>query len=445
MKLLCPACLESVEAPDALMAEPGAKMRCPSCRADFLVRPGGAERAPSRPAPASRFPLPGRDSSGSLPAVLPPVPRAAAPLPPRPPQRSSTSIPAFKSSPGPTPTPAGGVAPPFSNLLHDLQESDQNRRSSTSLKAFPPRPAVPSTPPAASPPATPQAPAGQLRADAAVAFGWDRAGQPAVPAQPEAVTRFSAAASTDSRHESLAPDDAELERPTELENDEGMLVASIAEASLPPVTVALTALAMMICLVGGWLLWVAYQHDGLLDLRRLDRAMAVVEQVAQPPSLRAQHETLAPAGALTSLEVTAVRQSIYPTAGGTELVVVEGFVVNRSPDTTFRRIYLRVTATSLRDEVFIDRLIPAGALLEQPGLEAIRDGATLAQTYDTLERRAAGLQVAPGQRTPFSAVAIVPKGGDLTDATIKATILDAEQLVPEACWRPASGPEGSGQ
>lgn len=221
-------------------------------------------------------------------------------------------------------------------------------------------------------------------------------------------------------------------------------MAAIAEASLPPVTVALTALAMLVCLIGGWLLWVAYQHDGLLDLRRLDRAMVVVEQVAQPPSLRSKPELVAPPGALAALEVTEVRQSLYPTAAGTELVVVEGFVVNRSAETTFRRIYLRVTATSLRDEVFIDRLIPAGALLEQPGLEAIKDGASLAKTYDQLERRAAGLKVEPGQRTPFSAVAIVPKGGNLTDATIKATILDAEQLVPEACWRSATAPEGLG-
>lgn len=327
------------------------------------------------------------------------------------------------------------MAPPFSSLLHDLQESDQARRSSTTLKAFPGGPTA--TP-------APTSTTGPLRADGSVAFGWDRPAQPSLPPQPEAVTRFSAAASTDSRHESLAPDDAEQEPAADPESDSRLLVATIAEASLPPVTVALTALAMMICLVGGWLLWIAYQNDGLLDLRRLDRAMVVVEQVAEPPSLRAQHETLAPQGALSQLEVSEVKQSIYPNAAGTELVVVEGFVLNRSADTTFRRIYLRVTATSLRDELFIDRLIPAGALLEQPGLEAIRDGASLARTYDTLERRAAGLQVAPGQRTPFSAVAIVPKGGNLKGATIKATILDAEQLVPEACWRPASGPEGSG-
>ena len=229
-----------------------------------------------------------------------------------------------------------------------------------------------------------------------------------------------------------------------MERDGALRVAAIAEASLPPVTVALTALAMLICLIGGWLLWVAYQHDGLLDLRRLDQAMVVVEQVAQPPSLRSKAEIVAPTGALAALEVTEVKQSLYPTAAGTDLVVVEGFVVNRSKETTFRRIYVRVTATSLRDEVFIDRLIPAGALLEQPGLETIKDGASLAKTYDKLERRAAGLQVGPGQRTPFSAVAIVPKGGNLTDATIKASILDAEQLVPEACWRSASAPEGSG-
>jgi hypothetical protein len=229
-----------------------------------------------------------------------------------------------------------------------------------------------------------------------------------------------------------------------MDRDGALRVAAIAEASLPPVTVALTALAMLVCLIGGWLLWVAYQHDGLLDLRRLDQAMSVVEQVAQPPSLRTKAAVPVPRGGLVTLEVAEVKQSIYPTKAGAELVVVEGFVVNRSSDTTFRRIYLRVTATSLRDEIFIDRLIPAGALLEQPGLEAIQDGASLARTYDQLERRAAGLQVAPGQRTPFSAVAIVPKGGDLKEATIKATILDAEQIVPEACWRSATWPEGSG-
>ena len=417
------------------MAEPGAKMRCPSCRADFLVRQLSGGEAPSRPRPASRFPFPGSESSGSLPVAPPPLPRPGAPLPPRPPQRSSSALPAFSSSV--SPRPATTTAPPFSSLLHDLQESGQERRSSTSLRAFPPAPS-PAAPPGPIAPTTP------LRADAAVAFGWDRPATPQATAQPSAATPFSEAARTDSNHETLAPDDAEAVSSSDPERDGALRVAAIAEASLPPVTVALTALAMLVCLIGGWLLWVAYQHDGLLDLRRLDRAMVVVEQVAQPPSLRSRPEIVAPPGALAALEVTEVKQSLYPTAAGTELVVVEGFVVNRSAETTFRRIYLRVTATSLRDEVIIDRLIPAGALLEQPGLEAIRDGASLAKTYDQLERRAAGLKVEPGQRTPFSAVAIVPKGGNLTDATIKATILDAEQLVPEACWRPAAAPEGSG-
>jgi len=325
--------------------------------------------------------------------------------------------------------------------LHDLQEGGQERRSSTSLKAFPPAARSAASQAAPQGPAAPTAP---LRADAAVAFGWDRPAGPQASAQPSAITAFSEGARTDSHHATLAPDEAEEASSSDPDRDGALRVAAIAEASLPPVTVALTALAMLVCLIGGWLLWVAYQHDGLLDLRRLDRAMVVVEQVAQPPSLRSKAEIVAPTGALAALEVTEVKQSLYPTAAGTELVVVEGFVVNRSKETTFRRIYLRVTATSLRDEVFIDRLIPAGALLEQPGLEAIKDGASLAKTYDRLERRAAGLQVAPGQRTPFSAVAIVPKGGNLTDATIKASILDAEQLVPEACWRSAAAPEGSG-
>ena len=439
MNLLCPACLASVEAPDALMAEPGAKMRCPSCRVDFLVRP-----APERqiPRPPTRFPMPGRDSSPALPTA--PPPRPVAPLPPRPPQRSSTAIPAFKQQPtSATPTPAGGIAPPFSSLLHDLQQQEEARQSSTSLRAFPPaRPAAPQPAPGSVAPAS-SASIGTARADAGVAFGWERPTAAPVTTAPPVTTRFSAAASTDSRHEALPPDEAVDESTPLPESDASLPVATIAEASLPPVTVALTALAMLICLVGAWLLWVAYRNDGLLDLRRLDRALDSVEEVAKPPSMRKALETLAPVGALNGLEVTETRQSIYPTAKGTELVVVEGYIVNRSADTTFRRIYLRVTATSLRDEVFIDRLIPAGALLEQPGLEAIRDGASLAQTYDTLERRAASLQVAPGQRTPFSAVAIVPQGGNLAGATIHATITDAEQLVPEACWRPATVAEGS--
>jgi hypothetical protein len=328
--------------------------------------------------------------------------------------------------------------------LHGLQESGQERRSSTSLRAFPPAPRPTPSPVA---PQRAEAPATPLRSDASVAFGWDRPAGPQAPAQPIAITAFSEGARTDSHHATLAPDETEEAHASDPERDGALRVAAIAEASLPPVTVALTALAMLVCLIGAWLLWVAYQNDGLLDLRRLDRAMVVVEQVAQPPSLRSKAEIVAPTGALAALaalEVTEVKQSLYPTAAGTELVVVEGFVLNRSKETTFRRIYVRVTATSLRDEVFIDRLIPAGALLEQPGLEAIKDGASLAKTYDRLERRAAGLQIAPGQRTPFSAVAIVPKGGNLTDATIKASILDAEQLVPEACWRSAAVPEGSG-
>lgn len=415
------------------MAESGAKLRCPSCRADFLVRQLRSGETPSRPRPTSRFPFPGSESSGSLPVA--PLPRPGAPLPPRPPQRSSSALPTLSS--GANPRPSSTTAPPFSSLLHDLQESGQERRSSTSLRAFPPAPS-PAAPPGPIAPTTP------LRADAAVAFGWDRPVTPQATAQPSAATPFSEAARTDSNHETLAPDDAEAVSSLDPEHDGALRVAAIAEASLPPVTVALTALAMLVCLIGGWLLWVAYQHDGLLDLRRLDRAMVVVEQVAKPPSLRSKPEIVTTPGALAALEVTEVKQSLYPTAAGTELVVVEGFVVNRSAETTFRRIYLRVTAASLRDEVIIDRLIPAGALLEQPGLEAIKDGASLAKTYDRLERRAAGLQVAPGQRTPFSAVAIVPKGGNLTDATIKASIVDAEQLVPEACWRSATGPEGSG-
>lgn len=417
------------------MAEPSAKMRCPSCRADFLVRQVSGGEAPSRPRPTGRFPFPGSESSGSLPVAPPPLPRPGSPLPPRPPQRSSSALPAFSS--GASPRPTTTTSPPFSSLLHDLQESGQERRSSTSLRAFPPAPS------SAAPPG-PVAPTKPLRADAAVAFGWDRPTILQATAQPSAATRFSEAARTDSHHETLAPDDAEEASSSDPERNGALRVAAIAEASLPAVTVALTALAMLVCLIGGWLLWVAYQHDGLLDLRRLDRAMAVVEQVAQPPSLRGKPEIVVLPGALAALEVMEVKQSLYPTAAGTELVVVEGFVVNRSAETTFRRIYLRVTATSLRDEVIIDRLIPAGALLEQPGLEAIRDGASLAKTYDQLERRAAGLKVEPGQRTPFSAVAIVPKGGNLTDATIKATILDAEQLVQEACWRSAAGREGSG-
>ncbi len=339
------------------------------------------------------------------------------------------------------PRPSSATAPPFSSLLHGLQESGQERRSSTSLRAFPPAPRPTPSPVA---PQRAEAPATPLRSDASVAFGWDRPAGPQAPAQPIAITAFSEGARTDSHHATLAPDETEEAHASDPERDGALRVAAIAEASLPPVTVALTALAMLVCLIGAWLLWVAYQNDGLLDLRRLDRAMVVVEQVAQPPSLRSRAEIVAPTGALAALEVTEVKQSLYPTAAGTELVVVEGFVVNRSKETTFRRIYVRVTATSLRDEVFIDRLIPAGALLEQPGLEAIKDGASLAKTYDRLERRAAGLQIAPGQRTPFSAVAIVPKGGNLTDATIKASILDAEQLVPEACWRSAAAPEGSG-
>lgn len=441
MNLLCPACLASVEAPDALMAEPGAKMRCPNCRVDFLVRP-----APERqiPRPPTRFPMPGRDSASALPVAPPPLAKPAAPLPPRPPQRSSTAIPAFKPAAPGSPTPAGGIAPPFSSLLHDLQQQEEARQSSTSLRAFPSaKPAV--TPPAPAAPTSagaPSATVAAVRADAAVAFGWERTSPPSV-STPAVTTRFSEAASTDSRHQSLAPDDAPDDAAAEQESDGALPVATIAEASLPPVTVALTALAMLVCLIGAWLLWVAYRNDGLLDLRRLDRALDSIEAVARPPSMRKPLETLAPVGALGTLEVTDTRQSIYPNAAGTELVVVEGYVVNRSADTTFRRIYLRVTATSLRDEVFIDRLIPAGALLEQPGLEAIRDGASLAQTYDALERRAASLQVAPGQRTPFSAVAIVPKGGNLEGATIRATVTDGEQLVPEACWRPATAAEGS--
>ena len=436
MKLLCPACLESVEAPDALIAEPGSKMRCPSCRADFLVRPVSSDR-PSRPRPSSRFPAPGRESSGSLPVAPPPLPHPGAPLPPRPQQRSSTSLPSFSN----TPRPSSTTAPPFSSLLHELQESGQERQSSTSLRALRPGPL---SSPRPSAPTQQVGPSGPLRADASVAFGWDRPAATQDQSPHHVVFRFSQAASTDSNHETLPADEAETDVSSEMERDGALRVAAIAEASLPPVTVALTALAMLICLIGGWLLWVAYQHDGLLDLRRLDQAMVVVEQVAQPPSLRSKGEILAPGGALEALDVAEVKQSIYPTKAGTELVVVEGFVVNRSRDITFRRIYLRVTATSLRDEVFIDRLVPAGALLEQPGLEAIRDGASLAKTYDQLERRAAGLKVEPGQRTPFSAVAIAPMGGDLADATIRATIIDAEQLVPEACWRSATGPEGSG-
>jgi len=352
----------------------------------------------------------------------------------------------FNSAAGPR--PPSTTAPPFSSLLHELQESGQERRSSTSLRAFPPAQQAPAPRPTA--PMSPDATTAPLRADASVAFGWNRPAATPDQAPEQSVIRFSEGARTDSNHETLPADEAEAELSSEMERDGALRVAAIAEASLPPVTVALTALAMLVCLIGGWLLWVAYQHDGLLDLRRLDQAMSVVEQVAQPPSLRTKAVVPVPRGGLATLEIAEVKQSIYPTKAGAELVVVEGFVVNRSSDTTFRRIYLRVTATSLRDEVFIDRLIPAGALLEQPGLEAIKDGASLARTYDQLERRAAGLQVAPGQRTPFSAVAIVPKGGDLKEATIKATILDAEQIVPEACWRSAtwqegSGPDGSGR
>lgn len=208
------------------------------------------------------------------------------------------------------------------------------------------------------------------------------------------------------------------------------------------------SLLLTVATVVGALGWLAWQNDGLLDLKELDqmigvafrgetyepRVVSIVRVFESDGQIVEEPLAAMPSDARDELVIEDVETSRYVSTSGVTMVVLHGAVTNRSED-TWRDARLRVELRDA-DGIALDHVIvPIGGQLEADAFEAgAADPAALEAAWDDLAARAAALELAPNQQARFTAAWPVPADETWDTITWRATPWHAERYAPSTCW-----------
>jgi hypothetical protein len=168
------------------------------------------------------------------------------------------------------------------------------------------------------------------------------------------------------------------------------------------------ALILMLVLVG-FLGFVAWRNDGLLDFRALGDMTAVAfGRGAYAPRSTVVEADPAPEGAAEApqgetLKVQGLEQLDFPNKDGQKLFVVEGSVVNHSPR-PIRDIQIQGVVMDAQGKQVASLGAPAGRAVAEEELLGIVDEASRAAVYEKIKQAAAGMEIKQNQAMRFSLV-----------------------------------------
>ena len=208
------------------------------------------------------------------------------------------------------------------------------------------------------------------------------------------------------------------------------------------------SLILVVATVLGALAWVAWQNDGLLDLKELDQMIGVAfrGETYEPRAVtilrvyesdgRVVEEPMAalPGEARDELVIEDVETSRFLSTSGVAMIVLHGAVTNRS-DNVWREVRIRVELQDADGASLDDVVVPIGGTLEADAFEAgANDPSALVDAWDELASRAAALELQPNQQARFTAAYRVPDDATWDDVTWRATPWHAQRYAPDTCW-----------
>lgn len=182
---------------------------------------------------------------------------------------------------------------------------------------------------------------------------------------------------------------------------------------------ALTALATLLLLLLGVTVLALVRNGWVLDLRRPAQLLAVTLGRAAPALQVAD----GPA------RLVDLRQVLYPTSSGKDLLLVEGEVQNEG-SRSLKSLRLAVRLLDRSRRVLEERQVEPGSLLEPAQLLAVDGEAALDRAYLEAQRRSERPVLQPGGRTPFMAVFLhVPEGRAADELAIEARVVDLREAA----------------
>jgi hypothetical protein len=185
-------------------------------------------------------------------------------------------------------------------------------------------------------------------------------------------------------------------------------------------------------LVGsGFLVFVATQHDGLLDIYELGdmTASAFGRGTYQGRGAGSAEKT---EKVDETVVVEDVEQLYFPNKNGADLFVVEGKVVNRS-EQTLKDVFVGGSVYNSRGDLLSSATAPAGRAITEEELLKVVDRKSLGEVSKDISKEVADLRLGPKQALQFSVVFPSLPGGVGQRRTFKVAVdayLDANAAEP---------------
>lgn len=190
-------------------------------------------------------------------------------------------------------------------------------------------------------------------------------------------------------------------------------------------------------------LFTAYKNRWVLDLAAPGHMLAVafngetytprevrvirVEEGGESPIAVADLSAPPP----NRLSARTVDAGVFVNSAGQRFVVIDGEVTNEA-SAHYRDVYVEVVLRSADGTVRDTLVVPAGARLETPALEASADG-RLEAAYEALGTTTRALRLEPGQQTVFTAALPIGPQDSVDAMTHSAHVTRAERERP-AMW-----------
>lgn len=216
--------------------------------------------------------------------------------------------------------------------------------------------------------------------------------------------------------------------------DPEILAEEVGDRREPVAMILASALLVVVAGFG----FIAWKNGGVLDLRNTAGAFAPVTPPAPLETAPVQHLAVTIAGPQEPprLSVVAPQVGIRRSPHWPALLVAEGAVLHDG-GAAVRRVVLEVELRSHQGERIAVREFPAGGLLGEDDLSGATDQDALDARIEALARRAATLEVGPGQRTPFAAVFPLDAPVRPNRVNVSARVVSLEVRNEAGCWEVA--------